>query len=91
LLKAREAGTLEQPTAAALVAISLSPGSAQAYVATANSVQCDVTTFTGSYLSNTSKFAMPPAQDVMPCGGSSSLTNSSLEIARARTKQIAGF
>jgi hypothetical protein len=77
--------------AAALVAISLSPGSAQAYVATANSVQCDVTTFTGSYLSNTSKFALPPAQDVMPCGDSSSLPNSTLEIARARTKQIAGF
>ena len=75
--------------AAALAAISFSPGSAQAYVAPVISVQCDVTTFTGSYLSNTSEFALPPAQDVMPCGGSSSLPNSSLEIARA--KQISGF
>jgi hypothetical protein len=77
--------------AAALAAISLSPDFAQAYVATVNSVQCDVTTFTGSYLSNTTQFALPPAQDVMPCGGFSSLPNSSLEIARARTKQISGF
>ena len=77
--------------AAALAAISISPGSAQAYVATVNSVQCDVTTFTGSYLSNTTHFSLPPAQDVMPCGGSSSLRSSSLEIARARTKQISGF
>ena len=75
--------------AAALAAISISPGSAQAYVATVNSVQCDVTTFSGSYLSNTTQFALSLAQDVMPRGGSSSLPNSSLEIARSR--QISGF
>jgi len=33
--------------AAALAAISLSPGSAQAYVVTVGGVQYDVTTFTG--------------------------------------------
>jgi hypothetical protein len=59
--------------AAALAAISLSPGSAQAYVVTVNGVQYDVTTFTGSYDANTSKFALPPAPGVMPWWGSGSL------------------
>ena len=59
--------------AAALAAISLSPGSAQAYVVTVNGVQYDVTTFTGKYNDNTSKFSLPPAPGVMPWWGSKSL------------------
>jgi hypothetical protein len=57
--------------AAALAAITLSPGSAQAYVVTVGGVQYDVTTFTGTYNANTSKFAPPPAPGVMPWWGSS--------------------
>ena len=68
-------------TAAALAAISLSPASAQAYVATVNSVQCDVTTFTGSYLSSTTKIALPSTTQVVPCGGTSSLPHRSRDIA----------
>lgn len=45
--------------AAALAAISLSPGSAQALVVTVGGVQYDVTTFTGTYNANASKFALP--------------------------------
>ncbi len=66
---------------AALAAISLSPGSAQAYVATVNSVQCDETTYTGTCVSNTSKFSLPQAPEVVPCGGASSLPHRSLDIA----------
>jgi hypothetical protein len=58
--------------AAALAATVLTPGSAQAYVVTVGGVQYDVTTFTGSYDANTSKFALPPAPGVMPWWGSSS-------------------
>ena len=61
--------------AAALAAISLSPGSAQAYVVTVGGVQYDVTTFTGTYNANTSKFALPPAPGVMPWWGSLSTVN----------------
>jgi hypothetical protein len=59
--------------AAALAAISLCPGSAQAFVVNVGVVQYDVTTFTGSYNDNTSKFALPPAPGVMPWWGSQSL------------------
>jgi hypothetical protein len=52
--------------AAALAAISLSPGSAQAYVVTVGGVQYDVTTFTGTYNANISKFATPANGGVMP-------------------------
>jgi hypothetical protein len=52
--------------AAALAAISLSPGSAQAYVVTVGGVQYDVTTFTGSYDDNTSKFETAANNGVMP-------------------------
>jgi len=52
--------------AAASAAISLSPGSAQAYVVTVGGVQYDVTTFTGSYNDNISKFATPAQGGVMP-------------------------
>ena len=51
---------------AALAAISLSPGSAQAYVVTVGGVQYDVTTFTGTYELNASKFATPANGGVMP-------------------------
>jgi hypothetical protein len=51
--------------AAALAAIGLSPGSAQAYVVVGG-VQYDVTTFTGSYNENISKFATPAQGGVMP-------------------------
>ncbi len=52
--------------AAALAAISLSPGSAQAYVVTVGGTQYDVTTFTGTYSDNISKFALPANGGVMP-------------------------
>ncbi len=59
--------------AAALAAISLSPGSAQAYVVTVGGVQYDVTTFTGTYNANSSKFALPPAPGLMPWWGNQTL------------------
>jgi hypothetical protein len=59
--------------AAALAAISLSPGSARAFVVNVGGLQYDVTTFTGSYNDNTSKFALPPAPGVMPWWGSQPL------------------
>ena len=59
--------------AAALAAISLSPGSAQAFVVNVGGVQYDVTTFTGSYNDNTNKFALAPAPGAMPWWGSTSL------------------
>lgn len=46
--------------AAALAAINLSPGSAQAYVVTVNSVQYDVTTFVGSYSNNSTILTSQP-------------------------------
>jgi hypothetical protein len=53
------------------VALGTIPGGqAQAFVVTVNSVQYDVTPFSGSYNSNTSKFALPPAPGVMPWWGS---------------------
>ena len=58
--------------AAALAAISLSPGSAQAFVVNVGGVQYDVTTFIGSYNDNSSKFALPPAPGGMPWWGSQS-------------------
>ncbi len=61
--------------AAALAAISLSPGSAQAYVVTVGGVQYDVTSFTGTYNDNTSKFATAANGGVMPWWGNSSLAN----------------
>jgi len=61
--------------AAALAAISLSPGSAQAYVVTVGGVQYDVTTFTGSYDDKTSKFATAANGGVMPWWGSSTLAS----------------
>ena len=59
--------------AAVLAAISLSPGSAQAVVVNVGGVQYDVTTFTGSYNDNTSKFTLPPEPGEMPWWGSDAL------------------
>jgi len=52
--------------AVALAAMSLSPGAAQAYVVTVDGVQYDVTTFTGTYNDNTSKFETAANDGVMP-------------------------
>ena len=59
--------------AAALATICLSPGSAQAYVVTVGGLQYDVTTFTGTYNANTSKFALPANGGVMPWWGSKTI------------------
>jgi hypothetical protein len=50
----------------------LTTGQAQAFVVTVGGVQYDVTTFTGTYNANTSKFAQTPG-GVMPWWGDSSL------------------
>jgi hypothetical protein len=63
--------------AAALAAISLSPGQAQAVVLNVGGNAYDVTTFAGSYntTQNRSKFALPSEGGVMPWWGSESLAN----------------
>lgn len=71
--------------AAVLAALSLSPDAAHAACAsgtpagtcrvTVGGLQYDVTTFTGSYNGNTSKFAQPPAPGVMPWWGSQGLAS----------------
>jgi hypothetical protein len=61
--------------AAALAAISLSPGSAQAFVVTVGGLQYDVTTFTGTANNNSSKFATAANGGVMPWYNSSSLAS----------------
>jgi hypothetical protein len=57
---------LAHGAAAALAAISLSQGSAQAFVVTVGGTQYDVTTFMGTYNDNISKFATPNNGGVMP-------------------------
>lgn len=62
--------------AAVLAALGLSPGPAQAaltYRVTVNSVEYDVTTFTGTYNSNASKFATAANGGVMPWWGSKTI------------------
>ena len=61
--------------AAALAAISLSPGSAQAFVVTVGGLTYDVTTFTGAANNNSSKFATAANGGVMPWYNSSSLAS----------------
>ncbi len=61
--------------AAALAAISLTPGSAQAIVVTVDSVEYDVTTFTGSYNDNIGKFATAANGGVMPWWGDQPLAS----------------
>ncbi len=60
--------------AVALAAISLSPGSAQAFVVTVSGQQYDVTTFTGTYNSNTIKFQTAANGGMMPWWGSPTLS-----------------
>jgi hypothetical protein len=74
--------------AAALAAISLSPGSAQAFVVNVGGVQYDVTTFTESYNNNTSKFETAANGGVMPWYGSASLAQN---FASAVTDQLGLF
>ena len=57
----------------ALAALSFSPGSAQAYVVTVGQLQYDVTTFTGQYNSNTSKFQTAANGGGMPWWNSTAL------------------
>jgi hypothetical protein len=59
--------------AAALAAISLSPGSAQAFVVTVGGAQFDVTTFSGRYNDNSSKFETAASGGVMPWWGNSTM------------------
>jgi len=73
--------------AAALAAISLSPGSAQAYVVTVGGVQYDVTSFTGSDAdnNNTSKFQTAANGGMMPWWGNPS---AAMEFASAVGTQV---
>jgi hypothetical protein len=66
---------LATSVAVALAGICLSAGSAQAVVVTVDGVQYDVTTFTGSYDSDTNKFQTPDNGGVMPWWGSESTAN----------------
>ena len=59
--------------AADLAAISLSPGSAQAYVVTVGGTQYDVTNFTGSADANAVKFNTTANGGMMPWYGNQSL------------------
>jgi len=58
---------------AAVAVGALAAGSAQAYVVTVGGVQYDVTTFTGTYNGNTSKFQTAANGGVMPWFGNSTL------------------
>jgi len=59
-----------------LAAGALTAGQAQAIVVTVNSQDWNVTTFTGKYNANTSKFALPSSGGVMPWWGNNSLASS---------------
>ncbi len=74
--------------AAALAASRLSAGSAQAYVVTVGGLQYDVTTFTGTYNANASKFSTAANGGVMPWYGSASLAQN---FASAVTGQLGLF
>jgi hypothetical protein len=76
--------------AAALAAISLSPGSAQAYVVTVGGVQYDVTTFTGSYNNNSSKFATAANGGVMPWWGDTNLARGFADAVRLNLGAVNG-
>jgi hypothetical protein len=52
---------------------ALTAGQAQAVVVNVNGLDYDVTTFTGTYNDNPSKFATPANGGVMPWWGNSSL------------------
>ncbi len=69
--------------AIALAAISLTPGSAQAFVVTVGGVQYDVTTFTGTYNANTSKFNLTADGGQMPWWSSSTSNSAAINFATA--------
>ena len=58
---------------AAVAVGALAAGSARAYVVTVGGVKYDVTTFTGSYVDNTSKFQTAANGGAMPWWGSGSV------------------
>jgi hypothetical protein len=62
--------------AAALAAISLSPGSAHAVLVTVGGVQYEVTTFTGTYANFQNRFNTPANNGRMPWWGNLATTNS---------------
>lgn len=62
--------------AAAVAAISLNPGSAQAYEVTVGNIRYDITTFTSSPLSAAAKFQTPANGGVMPWYGNAELAQS---------------
>ena len=69
--------SLAKSALAAAVAVgTLAAGHAQAYVVTVGGVQYDVTTFTGTYNANTSKFETAANGGVMPWWGNQTLANS---------------
>jgi len=61
--------------AASLAAITLNPGQVEAYVVTVGGVKYDVTTFTGTYNDNASKFGAPANGGMMPWWNNSSLAS----------------
>ena len=70
----RRWSSLAKPALGVALAMGvLTAGQAQAFVVTVGGQDWDVTTFTGSYIVNTSKFGLPPAPAVMPWWGSASL------------------
>ena len=73
-LQSRPPSPLAKPALGVALAMGvLTAGQAQAFVVTVGGQDWDVTTFTGSYIVNTSKFGLPPAPAVMPWWGSASL------------------
>lgn len=76
--------------AAALAAISLSPGSTQAFVVNVGGVQYDVTAFTGTYNANTSKFQTVANGGVMPWWGNCPQQGCTESLARQFADALAG-
>jgi hypothetical protein len=69
--------SLAKSALCAVVAVgALTSGQALALVVTVNSVQYDITTFTGTYNANTSKFNTPANGGVMPWWGNADLAYS---------------
>jgi len=62
--------SLAKPVLGAIAVGALTAGQAQAIVVNVNNQSWDVTTFTGSYDTNTTKFDQPPSPGVMPWWGS---------------------
>jgi len=64
--RCNRASLAKSALAAAVAVGTLAAGHAQAYVVTVGGVQYDVTTFTGTYSANTSKFETTANGGVMP-------------------------